>query len=65
MINRFAFAALKGILCHFPGEKKLRQNNNQEEESQLGEGSATKKGRCTVGRRYKGCKGRDVEWKWG
>lgn len=35
-MNRFAFAALKGILCHFPGgrgnkREKLRQENNRKE----------------------------------
>lgn len=46
MINRFAFAAVKGILCHFPGEKergrgkkKLQQiTKRKRKKVRLGEG---------------------------
>lgn len=46
MINRSAFAALKGILCHFPGgrgRKKLWQKKKEGEESEAGGGKCKKK----------------------
>lgn len=44
MINRSAFAALKGILCHFPGGRGSGRKSYKRYKVSLGEGSVFKKG---------------------